>query len=137
MNREETVANLKMISVAFVEPVTKEQRKLIDDTFGMAINALEQLTSYEQTINKLTKAISEQEPRKGHWKVIPCGNNHGEYRPPKYACSACGWEIDLCRGLQQDTGHRLFCEHCGADMRTEAIVEEKERKAAWTNKTKL
>lgn len=28
----------------------------------MAIEALEQLTSYERTINKLTKAISEQEP---------------------------------------------------------------------------
>lgn len=62
MTRKEAVANLNMISVAFVEPVTKEQRKLIDDTFDMAIEALEQLTSYEQTINKLTKAISEQEP---------------------------------------------------------------------------
>ena len=60
MTREEAINNLNMISVAFVEPVTKEQRKLIEDTFGMAINALEQLTSYEQTINKLTKAISEQ-----------------------------------------------------------------------------
>lgn len=126
MTREEAIANLKMISVAFVEPVTKEQRKLIDDTFYMAIKALEQLTSYEKTINKLTEAISEQEPRKGHWEIIPCGNNHGEYRPPKYACSECGWEIDLCRGLQQDTGHRLFCEHCGADMRKETIAEEKQ-----------
>lgn len=62
MTRKEAVANLNMISVAFVEPVTKEQRKLIDDTFDMATEALEQLTSYEQTINKLTKAISEQEP---------------------------------------------------------------------------
>ena len=60
MTREEAINNLNMISVAFVEPVTKEQRKLIEDTFGMAINALEQLTSYEQTINKLTEAISEQ-----------------------------------------------------------------------------
>lgn len=42
MTREEAIANLKMISVAFVEPVTKEQRKLIDDTFDMAIKALEQ-----------------------------------------------------------------------------------------------
>ena len=58
----------------------------------------------------------EKEPKEGHWEIIPCGNNHGEYRPPKYACSECGWEIDLCRGLQQDTGHRLFCEHCGAKM---------------------
>ena len=42
MNREEAIANLNMISVAFVDPVTKEQRKLIDDTFDMAIKALEQ-----------------------------------------------------------------------------------------------
>lgn len=42
ITREEAIANLKMISVAFVEPVTEEQRKLIDDTFDMAIKALEQ-----------------------------------------------------------------------------------------------
>ena len=33
-----------------------------DEAFSMAIDALEQLSSYEQTINKLTHAISEQEP---------------------------------------------------------------------------
>lgn len=118
MTREEAVSNLNMISVAFVEPVTKEQRKIIDDTIGMAINALEQLSSYERTINKLTDAISKQEPKTGHWKIFP-SNNNGEYRPRKYACSECGWEIELCRGLQQDTGHRLFCEHCGARMEGE------------------
>ena len=42
MTREEAIKNLKMISVAFVEPVTKEQRKLINDTFDMAIQALSQ-----------------------------------------------------------------------------------------------
>lgn len=42
MSREEAIANLKMIRVAFVLPVTKEQRKLIDDTFEMAIQALSQ-----------------------------------------------------------------------------------------------
>ena len=42
MTREEAINNLNMISAAFVEPVTKEQRKLIDDTFDMAIKALEQ-----------------------------------------------------------------------------------------------
>ena len=44
MTREDVIANLKMIRVAFVLPVTKEQRKLIDDTFEMAIKALEQET---------------------------------------------------------------------------------------------
>lgn len=42
MTNQEAIANLNMISVAFVEPVTKEQRKLIDDTFDNAIKALEQ-----------------------------------------------------------------------------------------------
>ena len=42
MTREEAITNLNMISVAFVEPITKERRKLIDDTFEMAIEALEQ-----------------------------------------------------------------------------------------------
>ncbi len=41
MTNEEAIANLKMIRVAFVEAVTEEQAKLIDDTFDMAINALE------------------------------------------------------------------------------------------------
>ena len=43
MTNQETIANLNMISVAFVEPVTKEQRKLIDDTFEMAIQAVENI----------------------------------------------------------------------------------------------
>lgn len=42
MTREEAIANLKMIRVAFVDPGTKEQRKLINDTFEMAIQALSQ-----------------------------------------------------------------------------------------------
>lgn len=65
---------------------------------------------------KAEKAL-KQEPKLGHWKAVPYNSKHGEYRPNKYACSKCGWEIDLCRGLQQDTGHRLFCEHCGAKMK--------------------
>ena len=60
MTREEAIANLNMISVAFVEPVTKEQRKLINDTFDIAIEALELVTSYEGTINKLTEAINQK-----------------------------------------------------------------------------
>lgn len=69
-----------------------------------------------EAVSMAIKAL-EQEPKTGHWKIIPFSNNYGEYRPNKYVCSECGWEIDLCRGLQQDTGHRLFCEHCGAKMK--------------------
>lgn len=42
MTREEAISNLNMISVAFVDPITKEQRKLINETFEIAIKALEQ-----------------------------------------------------------------------------------------------
>lgn len=93
--------------------------------------AIEQLKVYRacmsadgaevEAYNMAIQALG-QEPKTGHWITIPCGNNHGEYRPPKYMCSECGWKIDLCRGLQQDTGHRLFCEHCGAKM-----IEPQER----------
>ena len=55
MMREEAIANLKMISVAFVEPVTKEQRKLIVDTFDMAIESLEQ----ESVLDKIRAEINE------------------------------------------------------------------------------
>lgn len=114
MTREEAIKRLKEIDI-------RDALQEDYDALYMSIEALEQLTSYEQTINKLTKAISEQEPRKRHWKLVTFNSQHGEYRPRKYACSECGWTIDLCRGLQQDTGHRLFCEHCGARM-----VDEKD-----------
>ena len=53
MTKEEAIANLNMISVAFVEPVTKEQRKLIDDTFDMAIKALEQEPCEDATLKEI------------------------------------------------------------------------------------
>ncbi len=40
MKREDAIANLKMIRVAFTDPVTAEQAKLIDDTFDLAVEAL-------------------------------------------------------------------------------------------------
>lgn len=157
MTREEALEILKIYKSESEENYYVKRARALD----MAIQALEQLTSYEQTINKLTKAISEQEPcedaisrkevlnqifystdnsgdvvlgsvlrrrienlpsvrpqepKSGHWKAVPFNSKHGEYRPKMYECSECGWKIDLCRGLQQDTGHRLFCEHCGARM---------------------
>lgn len=50
MTTEEAITNLEMIGVAFVEPITNEQRKLIDDTFDMAINALEQINKIKAII---------------------------------------------------------------------------------------
>lgn len=42
MTREEAIINLYTISVAFIDPVTKEQIEIIDETFRVAIEALEQ-----------------------------------------------------------------------------------------------
>lgn len=72
-----------------------------DNAFDMAIDALEQLSSYEQTINKLTDAISKQEPKTGHWindeDTIGC-----------YYCSECG-------GYTASYDD-VYCKYCGAIM---------------------
>ena len=88
MTREEAITNLNMISVAFVEPVTKEQRKLIDDTFEMAIQAL------------------SQEPKAGHWKRISMDKytTHAQYW---YECDKCG---------EHNLGNTDYCPSCGARM---------------------
>ena len=65
------------------------------------------------------RELESVEPKRetGYWKVVPSYDKYGEYRPNKYACSKCGWTVDLCRGLQQEEGYKLFCEHCGTDLR--------------------
>ena len=57
MTSEEAICNLNMISVAFVEPVTKDQRKLINDTFDVAFKALKR----ESGLDVLDKIIAEIE----------------------------------------------------------------------------
>ncbi len=53
MTRNDAITNLKIIKVAFVEPVTEEQITLIDETFNIAIKALEQEPcDYYDTYNK-------------------------------------------------------------------------------------
>ena len=106
MTRKEAIKRLKEIEI-------RDALQEDYDSLCMAIEALEQLTSYERTINKLTKAISEQGPKTGRWIYL---RNERNSFVQVYECSVCGWKIDSCRGLMQDTGHRLFCEHCGAKM---------------------
>lgn len=78
MTFEEAIANLNMISVAFVEPVTSEQRKLIDDTFDMAIDALKEKQKTDKikecfvdgfcaksTYKKLGKLIADERTNHG------------------------------------------------------------------------
>lgn len=98
MTREEAVANLNMISVAFVEPVTKEQRKLIDDTFDMAIEALEQ-------------------QKEGHW--IQTNeffiNQDGQFIY-QFICSECR-SLSYFRKSNKKAIGANVCPNCGADMR--------------------
>ena len=92
MTREEAITNLNMISVAFVEPVTKEQRKLIDDTFDMAIKAL------------------ERPPKTGHWNTYKV--TQGGINEKWLECSECMWSSALLIP-------RNYCPNCGARMESE------------------
>ena len=62
MTREEIINNLYVISVAFVDPVTKEQRKIIDDTFGAAIKALEQEPILDKIRAEIESCREDEEP---------------------------------------------------------------------------
>ena len=72
-----------------------------------------------RAMRDMVSELESVEPKRetGYWKVVPSYDKYGEYRPHKYACSKCGWTVDLCRGLQQEEGYKLFCEHCGTDLR--------------------
>lgn len=101
-------------------------RKAVIDLFGQIKEEYPRLYAAVEFSIRMLPPFKPQEPKAGHWKAVPFNSKNGEYRPRKYACSECGWEIDLCRGLQQDTGHRLFCEHCGAKMESKDARGDKE-----------
>jgi len=116
MTNQETIANLNMISVAFVEPVTKEQRKLINDTFDMAIKAL------------------EQEPKTGHWITKEAySEDKAMGITEQIVCSNCDMqnsyfsEWDECKNPISKTFIRSkFCPNCGAKMVEKQESEDKE-----------
>lgn len=62
MTREEAIVDIR----DNIKPVVGGK------SLDMAIEALNQLTSYEQTINKLTEAISEQEPNTKNDLGVDC-----------------------------------------------------------------
>lgn len=146
MNNQEIIANLNMISVAFVEPVTKEQRKLIDDTFDNAKKALEQEPcdnavsrqaaldamyelcntgeSLEENpwrdnphIDAITDAINNLPP------VNPQEPKTGQWVHGKY-CSECGCDVPayIIDWKWQKDMDAKYCPNCGARM-----VEPQER----------
>lgn len=80
MTREEAISNLNMIRVAFVEPDTEEQRKLIDNTFDMAIEALEPKTG----------RYVYKELRKEEYIIAGRCSLCGKVRVVDNFCSCCG-----------------------------------------------
>ena len=96
MTREEATFFLANMDRRYMEDGMSE-------ALDMAIKALEQLSSYEQTINKLTDAISKQEPKTGHWI-----DKHFDIA----TCSECGFKGGNYHVFN-------YCPNCGADMRGE------------------
>lgn len=70
MTREEAITNLKMIRVAFVEPITEEQAKLIDDTFDMAIKALK--TPPNEDWEKYSENLYDKAYNRGRLDGLKC-----------------------------------------------------------------
>ena len=100
MTREEAIKNLEMIRIAFVEPVTKEQGKLIDVTIDMAISALSE--------------------NKGEWIKVHSGDKDF---PESIVCSKCGNENshfdfnEHAEPIGKVFVTSKFCPNCGADMK--------------------
>lgn len=131
MTREEAIANLKMIGVAFVEPITKEQGKLIDDTFDMAIKALEQepcedCISRQAVVDALSHMCSEDENEItvsranvcAMLKYLPSAQTErkkGKWITNLYAFGEDRYECNRCH----NTAFHCYdyCPNCGADMR--------------------
>lgn len=94
--------------------MTKEEAiDLLDNLIGFVED--NHGSDYDEALKIAIEAL-EQNPKTGHWIYL---KNERKSVVQAYKCSVCGWEIDSCRGLMQDTGYRLFCEHCGAKMRSE------------------
>lgn len=82
-----------MISTAFVDPVTKEQRELIDETFYMAVKALEQKPKTGQWI-RTDKRIKDN---LYVWKVTCCGREFiadADLKSRDNYCLNCGAKIE-------------------------------------------
>ena len=102
MTREEAIKVLKNPHDASDERIAK--------AIDMAIEALELVTSYEDTINKLTEAIANtQELKTGHWIET---NFETENLVHGY-CSECGWKSNY---YEDDVVGMNYCPNCGAKM---------------------
>ena len=137
MTRKEAIGNLNMIRVAFIDTVTVEQGKIIDDTFRAAIEALkaepcEDCISREVILDYVNSHIQEINTGYGdlnqhtnrvlsmivdYIEKIPSVNpvNTGHWKqisPAKiYECSVCGQNV-----MTNDIVCYKYCHGCGAKM---------------------
>lgn len=147
MTRDEAITNLNMISVAFVDVVTKEQRKLINDTFDMAIKALEQescedcisrkediseleyqlgtATDYKEALKEVlrkTKNTRSVRPKEkmGHWILTDVEG----FKVWHCNCSECNKDPQRFVGGSENwwlikSNLPKYCPNCGAKMKSE------------------
>lgn len=93
MTSKDAVSNLMIIRAAFVEAVTAEQARIIDDTFDMAVKALEQ-----------------KELKIGHW--IADSDSWFDIFP-----AVNGYRCSECNTLNIDESS--YCPNCGIKMEEE------------------
>jgi predicted RNA-binding Zn-ribbon protein involved in translation (DUF1610 family) len=139
MTREEAIKVREMaISALEQEPILDKIRAEIEENYGHCdiceyfedydyeendISEYRYVANVKDILQIIDKYRGEQMARevtnrsKGYW----IHSTKKGVLPDVYTCSVCGWEIDTCRGLMQDSGHRLYCEHCGADMRESTL----------------
>lgn len=108
MTREDAISIMNVI-VHMLEPQYDTDR--IEDAVEMAIEALELVTSYEGTINKLTEALNQQ--KEGHWILADEQNKEDvENDNYRFICSEC-----KCSDIHAKSTIVPYCWKCGAKMK--------------------
>lgn len=90
---------------ALMQSTDKESVHMWQIALAPTVDAvpLEDYRSMEQTVNKLTKAITEDTIKHGHWVYV----GHGLAGESICKCSICGHQTP-------DDGN--YCSYCGAKM---------------------
>lgn len=95
-------------------PYSIQSKELILKAYCLAVEALELVTSYEGTINKLTEALNQQ--KEGHWITWKEAGNEIASET-RFECSVCHDSAQtLCNGLDLLSP---YCPNCGARMESD------------------
>lgn len=137
MTRKEVIGNLNMIRVAFIDTVTVEQGKIIDDTFRAAIETLKQepcedVISRDDVYGILMRTYFRDtcsyEEFKERLEQIPPVTPHETVTEFADRCQECG-KMRKGYWIIKENGHvkcskclivhpypSIFCPSCGAKM---------------------